>query len=557
MKKILFALIIIFGIFLRFWQLNTLPGGLFLDELNMAVDAKTLVQNGTDQYGRHLPFYFEDATDWKLPGYIYATTFFYEIFGNQILTLHMTSALAGIASIFLIGYIAFLLFPEKKYIGYFAGATLALSPFAIHFSRISYETNLALTCLILYFIALFLVLHNKHTTWWFVVGTLATLVGNWTYPSARFIIPVFTLFFLCICYFANFSQIKRKNILLAASFLVVVAITFIPTILFPFADARQLNLLSVDSKNGGLLTSLFLKTNSVFVSYLREWNLEFLFDKGDLFAYRHGTKEQGIFLFIFIIPYFLGIFWAIQNVIKKNFSLVFLFCLALICGLPSALSSETPYGTRMLTMLIPYTIFIAVGLTRFFAWLGRQKKFLKTILIILLSIIFVYQVCLFMYAYFVDFRQTSLPEFPTAPVQLAAYILHFHKQNPTKQIYFLTDRSCRTWSNDALSLWFYDNLPNKPMIAWNNAYRQVRYAYKKGSPLEAYDRVTIPAAYIAADNLHLYAGKNNAQAPKGSLMVHCGYELGTYDKTSEQLDKVFYMYSVINEDPFYFTTRKK
>lgn len=557
-KKIVFALVLTLGIFLRLWQLNSLPGGLFLDEINMALDAKTLAQNGVDQYGHHFPFYFEDATDFKLPGYIYMATLSYKVFGNTILTMHLPSAMAGILSIFLIGYLAFLLFPEKKYIGYFASTVLALSPFAIHFSRISYETNIALTMLLLYFISLLQVIRNARPKLWLAIGSIAILIGDWTYPSPRFIIPVFTVLFLPLCYFLLFPKTKRKQVIRSLLFIGVAAITFIPTIIFPYADARQLNLLVVDTKGQTLLQSLFLKSVSVIASYIRLWNLEFLFDKGDLFAYRHGTKQNGVFMLIFILPYVLSIFWSIKNFSRKNFSLVFLFLLALVAGLPSALSNEVPYGTRAVPMLIPYTLLIALGMHIFFTWVGKQKLLLKKTIALLITGILVYQIGLFTYIYFVDFKETSLPEFPTAPVQLSSYIMDFHATYPTTPIYFLTDRTCHTWGNDAEYLWYYADLPNANMIAWNNAFRSVRYQAKGMSPFEAYDRVSIPAVYIAKDNLYLFSG-NEAQAKSvpGSLLVRCGYQLTSYNKATESLVKVFYMYSTTNTEPYYVVTEKK
>lgn len=556
MKKLLFAFIILVGIFFRLWQLNTIPGGLFLDEINMAVDAKSLAQNGVDQYGRHFPFYFEDATDYKLPGYIYMTTFFYFFFGSQILTVHSTSALAGIVSMFLIGYLARQLFPEKKYIHYFAATTLALSPFAIHFSRVGYETNVALCFLLIYCIALLHVLCNMKPKLWIAIGSIAILIADWTYPSPRFIIPIFTFLILLLCFLFRFAEIKRKNIYLSSIFLGIVALTFIPTIIFPFADARQLNLIALE-KGQSILMALFLKARAVFDSYIRLWNLEFLFDKGDLFAYRHGTKELGIFLLVYIVPYILGIFWTIKHTTQKNFSIIFLLILALVAGLPSSLSSDVPYGTRVIPMLIPYVIIISLGISVLFAWLQKQTRMVQIGMITFFTIILAYQAGLFSYVYFVDFRATSLAEFPTAPVQLASYITNFRAKDPTTPIYFLSDNTCHLWGNDALQLWYFTNLNNKEMIAWNTVYRDVRYAYT-GSPFDAYDRVTIPPFYVKSSNIYLFSGYDaQSKSKKGSVLIRCGFTLPTIDKQHETLTKVIYADDRTKQDPYYVISIKK
>src|SRR5260221_626234 len=294
-KKIVFIFIISVGIFLRLYQLNSLPAGLFLDEVNMAVDAKALAQNSVDQYGKHLPFYFEDVTDFKLPVYVYSTAFFFKIFGPQIITVHITSAIAGILSIFFIGYLTFLLFPNKKNLPFFASCVLALSPFAIHFSRIGYETNLALLFLIIYLIALMHVLHNTRQKLWLFLGSIAIILGCWTYPAPKFIIPLFTLCIFSLAWIGNFTDVSKKTILSSLFFLFIVAIAFIPTLLFPFADLRQLRLVSTSTHTNSIV-SLFSKLSTVFASYIRLWIFDFLFNRGDVVAFRHGTKENGIFL---------------------------------------------------------------------------------------------------------------------------------------------------------------------------------------------------------------------------------------------------------------------
>lgn len=548
MRKIIFIVIIFAGILLRLWHLNTLPGGLFLDEVNMAVDAKTLAQNGTDQYGRYFPFYFEDATDFKLPAYVYSTAVAYKVFGSQIITVHITSAIAGILSIFLMGYLAFLLFPEKKYIGYFASTALALSPFAIHMSRIGYETNLALFFLLIYLIALTKIVKTKPTVLWILVGIVAIIFADWTYPAPRFIIPLFTLSLFFFLWLFKSIHVTKKQYIPVAIFLGAVAITFIPTILFPFADTRQLKLIQWHG---------FSQLITIGISSIRLWNLEFLFDKGDFFAFRHGTKEAGIFLLLFAIPFVAGIFWSIQNVARKNFSLLFLILLAVVAGLPSSITADSPYGTRIVPMLIPYSLLIALGTSVLFSWGQKQKKVWQRVLVVIVALVLIFQTSLFSYIYFVDFKQTSEPEFSSAPVQLATYLEKLHGRNPTSTIYFLADRNCHAWENEGLLLWYFADLPNTPLIQWNNVYRQARYASGM-SPFDAYDHIAIPSSLkIAPLNIVLFPGYNTVQkAKKGDIFVTCWFQANTIT-ASQKITAHFSLYPDINRDTIYTVSIKK
>lgn len=556
-KKIVFVLIIALGIFLRLWQINSLPGGLFVDEINIAVDAKSLAQNGVDQYGRHFPFYFEDDADFKLPGYLYATAAAYKFFGGQIMTVHIPSAIAGILNIFALGFLAKVLFPKKKYLAFFAMGILALSPFAIHFSRIGYETNFALFFLLIYLIALLQVLEEKKTVLWLSVGSIACITANWTYPAPRFIIPLFTLLLLGIFTFLNFPGLSKKAVKRAMIFFIPIGITFIPTIIFPFADLRLLSFIHQQpTKN--ILTSLATKGLAVIASWVRLYNIEFLFDKGDLFGYRHGTKELGIFLSVFLIPFFVGMWWYIKQVSKQDFRLVFLGIFMLIAGLPSALSYDVPYATRLIPMLIPYSLFIALGITVIGAWLQKQKLFLRTGIYVAFLVVLTYQIGLFSYIYFVHFRQSSIPEFPVAPVAVAQYVAHFHMQYPDRTIYFLSDRECHPWGSDALYLWYFNNLSNTEMIAWNTAYRTERYKEDPTSPFSAYEQKGILQGYIPSYHLYIFPSPATInKALPGSLFVHCGIELTTYNKNNEALQKILYSYPETHRDPYYILTIRR
>src|SRR5579872_1073535 len=139
-KKIIFILLIAIGIFFRVYAIEQIPGGLFGDEVSLAVNTKTIAQSGTDEYGNRFPFGFESFSDYKMPGYIYASVIPFDLFGPRILSIRFIAVVSSILSIFLIGVLAKLLFPNKKHIAPFAMIALALSPYAIHFGRIAYET---------------------------------------------------------------------------------------------------------------------------------------------------------------------------------------------------------------------------------------------------------------------------------------------------------------------------------------------------------------------------------------------------------------------------------
>ena len=279
-----------------------------------------------------------------------------------------------------------------------------------------------------------------------------------------------------------------------------------------------------------------------------------LFDKGDTFAYRHGTKETGIFMSIFLIPFVLGIISFIKEFSLKRIPFIFVLLLTLIAGLPSALTSETPYGPRLVPMMIPLILFVSLGIVWLFYYFEKQKMWLKGVLSVVILGALSFQLFLFAHIYFVHFKTTSLPEFPEAQTQLGLYVKQLRTMNPDTKMYLFNDKSCHLWGHDDLHLWYFADLPNEKMIPWNNAFREKRYAY--GSPFDAYDGVTIPRNEF--DNLIFYSGYEEMEkAPSGSYIVRCGFFAPTLNQKAEQVMKIFYMYEKDQREPYFVVTQRK
>lgn len=551
-QKIIVGIFIIIGITLRVYQFNEVPGGLFSDEISIAVNAKTIAQSGVDEYGRRFPFAFESLSDYKLPGYIYTTAFFFKLFGPQLFVVRLAAVLSSIASIFLLGVLAKTLFPERKSIGWYAAFVVSLCLFHIHFARIAYETMLATTFFLVYLICVVRIAYGSSRWQWISLGGVAILISCFTYPAPKFIIPTFTVLLL------GYSFVKPDKVSLShlrsslLLFLGFIAVSFIPSILNPKVDKRPLSYI-VDNEKGPILPILFRKSLSVIASWLWIFNLEFLFDKGDVFAFRHGTRESGIFLSIFLPPFIWGIFSVIRDFSKKNFSYVFVLLLLVICGIPSALTSSTPYGPRLLPMMIPLCLLVTIGVYESVMWLSKRDQKIAVALWFVLLAVLSYQIVWFAHIYFVHFRKDSLPEFPQASRELGQFIKEYRQKEPSTNLYLFNERSCRPWGHDDLHVWYFADLPNTGMIAWNNAFRVIRYNY--GSPFDAYDGAKIPSYTFGT--IHLYPGyKTVDNASSGSLIARCGIHLPSINQKSEKILKIFYVYPEEQREVLYVVTRK-
>ena len=82
MKKeiIALALIVLLAAFLRLYQLEKVPYGLYIDEAGISVNASSILKTGKDEYGTPYPLYFRSFDDYKTPGFVYLTAVTFALF---------------------------------------------------------------------------------------------------------------------------------------------------------------------------------------------------------------------------------------------------------------------------------------------------------------------------------------------------------------------------------------------------------------------------------------------------------------------------------------------
>lgn len=135
--------VVVLAAFFRLPYLNTFPPAMIQDEVGIGYSAISIAETGMDEWGIKYPLVFKSFGDYKAPAFIYATALLYKIIGwNQVLP-RITSALAGIFIVFLGGISVRKMFKSGE-VGLIAALILAVSPWAIHLSRMALESNLGL-----------------------------------------------------------------------------------------------------------------------------------------------------------------------------------------------------------------------------------------------------------------------------------------------------------------------------------------------------------------------------------------------------------------------------
>lgn len=352
--------IILLAILVRFIGLSVLPPALNRDEAAIGYNTYSILKTGKDEHGISWPLNFKSIGDYKMPFYIYATTIPVKLFGLNDFSIRFWSAIAGVISVMMIYLIT------KK--NYFAAILMALNPWAVFYSRIAFEANLALA---LFLLGYWLVINKK--AWGLIFWLLACL----TYSSALIFIPLFF-----IVYFWSFRPKIIPTILFITSFsLIFIGIWQVSSKkqnITVFSDPYLIDSYNKErtfqyEKNPFTARIFYNKYvyfgKLVAANYLKTFSPSFLVFKGDNHPW-HQIPGVGNFYLLEIILAIIGLI----N-LKKN-KLIFISWL-LLAPLASAITIDAPHSTRSIFLLPVVIILASLGLP-------KVKKYLPIIAMIYL-----------------------------------------------------------------------------------------------------------------------------------------------------------------------------
>lgn len=226
------ALLLIFGAFLRMWNLTGLPDGLQQDEASIGYEAFCLAGYGIDRNGYHWPVYpITWGSGGGSPIMIYLNVLTTKLFGSRIFSIRIVPAFLGTLTLLLF----FLLLNRAfgKRCALTGLAVLALTPWHIILSRWSLDSN---TMPFWQLLALFTLVQaicagtaerSRRQTGLYLLAAFFFGICLYSYGSANVVIPL-TLLFVCI----RLLRTKRIRIGQLAGCFAVFVITCLPLALF-------------------------------------------------------------------------------------------------------------------------------------------------------------------------------------------------------------------------------------------------------------------------------------------------------------------------------------
>lgn len=392
---IIFISIITVSTALRFYQLDNIPPGLTIDESSQGYNAFSLLHTGKDRYGQSFPILFRLFDSIQVPLYTYLTIIPVYFFGNSIFSVRFISALSGVI---LIG-ITFLLFinfeknRKNNSLAIVSALMVAISPWAVFYSRICTEASLGVTLFILSIMIFYFSLKRWRL---FPVATFILGLSTHAYYSERIISALFLIGFIWL--FRKTIFLHRKIFILG---IVLFIITQIPHLWIANSGAFTRRIIQVNyfseqffQENSGTLRNIpfgrLLFIIREFASqYLAYFSPKNLFFDPDPQQGARSMPDLSVFYNWMIIPFFFGLRSLIVN---RSLPLVRIMILLIIIAPFAASLTRDPFATiRVLAFLWGITIIIAFGLNYLLSLISSFKpKLLIFTVAVLLSLVQLY-----------------------------------------------------------------------------------------------------------------------------------------------------------------------
>ena len=454
LEKILLVVIAIFGAFLYLYKLGNNPPGLYIDEAGTGYNAYSILKTGKDEYGKAFPIAMRLFGSYSPPLYIYLSVPIMALFGMSIFSTRLLSAICGVVLIFTIHLLLkSLKITKSKYTPLVATLFFAITPWLVFYSRTGYEMNIALLFFATSALFAYKALQNPR-----LLQVAIPLFSLSTYAdySQRVIAPILFVSFLYLFRKKIFTKKNKRFLVLGSlvAFLIQIPNLVVATTpsFYTKLDHFYISVVSAQSAK----VSIFLP---VFISNLLAFAREFLskyfafFSPRSLFFLPNSDLQQGIpemsvFYSWMIIPYLIGLhsLWKI----RKTESAKFVFTMLLVTPLPGALTKEPFHIQRTLTLLVPLTMVLAVGIDN----LIHQKKLKQWLPVFVLTTIF--SLVMFWRSYFVLLPQQRAYLWGGGFEELTDYI----RNHPDET--FLIDQSGRTRPKDVAYTQIAFHLPLPP-----------------------------------------------------------------------------------------------
>lgn len=383
--------IVSLSLFLRLYNLSSVPSGFHQDEVVNTYIGRYILQNGVDVYGNAWPFlYFNKHGDYPPVVPMYVTGLGTYLFGNTVLGSRIIIALIGALTVIPVFGIARRLLNNTTYAGITA-FLLAIMPWHLSFSRISAEGILATT---VYITALwiFLIALEKQKNIVFALAFFLLFSTYLLYPGYRIIVPLTVLPLLLLPWIpASKTHIRFRSrtyaicvALVIAAFALTLSISatewgrgrFDQTSLLRSLEAEDANIQGFIANEDSILVARIF--NNKVINFVRIFFHQFLSYFSPIFLFFDGGAPPWFDIpnsGLLYLTYLVMLVPCVIPFIKKDLKginmplLHFLLYLIPVAILPAALTTEhTPNTHRSILLSVVLAFLIGTVLYSFRNW---------------------------------------------------------------------------------------------------------------------------------------------------------------------------------------------
>lgn len=421
---LILMLIIILGGFLRLYSLDKVPVALNGDEAAFGYNAFSILNTGKDEHGQRLPFIFKSFGDYKPPVFVYLLVPFVWLLGLTELTVRLPIAITGIFLIVLTYLISNKLI-KIEWVSLISAFLVAISSWAIQFSRAAWEASLALFFTTL---AVYLFILGVKRRLFFYFAIIFFVVAFYSYHAQKIVVPL--LFISMLLIYREDLKKDIKRIFIAAALLLISAIpAFIeltdisgqsrargslitdyitsPTLKKTFED----DYLKIKEPNDNLYSFIFhfspvLPINDILnkaYAYISPANL---FIYGDEVG-RHGVEDFGVLYQVEVLFIIFGVVYLIRDGMWSKKTYLVLITWLVIGLIPAMITRDRFHSIRSLVALPPLYILEGFGFYQLLKlalsteWYVYKRKFIIVLIGTLLVVVLLTNLGRFILSYFI------------------------------------------------------------------------------------------------------------------------------------------------------------
>lgn len=374
--KIVLAIILCVGCFIRLYHLDSIPGGIHTDEAYAAYNAYSMLNYGTDTFGYHNPVYFIACGGGMNVLNSYLMMPMIKLFGLNLWSIRLPQAIISCLTIFVFYLLVKKLYNNK--IALFAAFLLAINPWHIMMTRNNIESGLLPAFFIFGFYFFVKGLDNSK---WLYASAISYGLCLYAYAVIWPILPFIILFQAVYC--IRYNKIKLNDVHLWASALLLV-IMAIPLLLFMlinygFIGEIKTSVISIPKLTAFRSSDLSLqKIPENLMTMLRMFDTQqdgLAMNSDGQFGFYY--RFSNVFIVIGICLIFSRAYRSLKNktyctsvMLAIQFSLIFILGMIIV----------KPHATRLNCIHAIFIICIALGINWLSDRIWSQFKYVMLIL---------------------------------------------------------------------------------------------------------------------------------------------------------------------------------